>query len=225
MLRKWEDFPEKMKNEYVYEYYKILSKKKISLFLKRIFDVIFSFLLLIVLSPVFIIISILIKLDSSGPVFFRQVRITQYGEEFRIFKFRTMYHNKVGSSVTVKNDNRVTPVGKYIRKYRLDEICQLIDILRGTMTFVGTRPEVPQYVSHYDDEMLATLLLPAGVTSQASIEFKDEEKLLEGVRNIDEVYVNEILPQKMKYNLNAIKEFSIFLELKIMLLTIKKVFL
>lgn len=225
MLRKWEDFPEKMKNEYVYEYYIILSKKKISLFLKRIFDVIFSFLLLIVLSPVFIIISILIKLDSSGPVFFRQVRITQYGEEFRIFKFRTMYHNKVGSSVTVKNDNRVTPVGKYIRKYRLDEICQLIDILRGTMTFVGTRPEVPQYVSHYDDEMLATLLLPAGVTSQASIEFKDEEKLLEGVRNIDEVYVNEILPQKMKYNLNAIKEFSVFLELKIMLLTIKKVFL
>ncbi|MBO5782566.1 MAG: sugar transferase, partial [Clostridia bacterium] len=161
MLKKWEQLPIEMQTEEVKKYYDILAKRKVSLFFKRVFDIFVSLILLILFSPVFLILAIAIKLDSKGPVFYRQVRITRYGKEFKIFKFRTMVQDAdKGSQVTVNNDDRITKVGKFIRKYRLDEISQLIDVLRGTMTFVGVRPESPNYVAQYTPEMLATLLLP-----------------------------------------------------------------
>ena len=173
-LCKWEKLPENMQNEEVRKYYDVLKKKRCSLFFKRIFDIFVSLILLIVFSPLFLVLAIAIKIDSKGPVFYRQVRVTQYGKQFKIHKFRSMVQDAdKGSLVTVNNDARVTKVGKFIRKCRLDEFSQLIDVLQGNMTFVGTRPEVPKYVSAYTSEMLATLLLPAGITSEASIYFKD----------------------------------------------------
>ena len=193
-----------------------------SLILKRIFDIVVSFIMLIILLPVFIFLGIAIKLDSKGPVFFRQERITQYGKTFKIFKFRTMVNNaeKLGTQVTVGNDARITKVGKFIRDCRLDEIAQLLNILTGDMTFVGTRPEVKKYVNHYTKEMMATLLLPAGVTSLASIYYKDEAKLLDKSNNPDKTYVEEVLPGKMKYNLQSIKEFNFFEDIKTMIKTV-----
>ena len=221
ILKKWEELPAEMQTEEVRRYYDCLQHKKVSLVLKRLFDVVVSGILLLILSPVFLILAILIKLDSKGPVFFRQVRITQYNKEFRIFKFRSMVQNADrGSQVTVNGDSRVTRIGKYIRKYRLDEASQLIDVLRGTMTFVGTRPEVPKYTQQYTPEMMATLLLPAGVTSLASIYYKDEAELLDSVEDTDTVYVETVLPEKMKYNLQEIKEFGFFRDIKIMFMTV-----
>ncbi len=204
-----------MKNEEVKKYYNILQKKKASLMLKRIFDIIVSIFMIILLSPVLIAVSIWIKLDSKGPVFYRQERITQYGRVFRIYKFRTMVTgaDKIGTLVTTKNDSRITRVGEKIRKCRLDEIPQLFNILLGDMSFVGTRPEVKKYVDAYTDEMMATLLLPAGVTSLASIQYRDEDEILakyvDEEHSVDEVYVEKILPDKMKYNLKYLKSFSI----------------
>ena len=222
ILQKWENLPEQMKKDEVRPYYDILWKKRGSLLCKRIFDIVVSALMLIVLSPIFLILAIAIKVDSTGPVFYRQVRVTQYGKQFRIFKFRSMVSNadKIGTQVTVGNDSRITKVGKLIRKCRLDEICQLIDIFRGTMTFVGTRPEVPKYVNAYTSEMMATLLLPAGVTSEASIMYKDEDRLLEGAENVDEVYVQDVLPGKMKYNLQAIQKYSFWNDIRTMFRTV-----
>lgn len=214
-MRKWNELPEFMKNEEVKTYYNILQKKKTSLMLKRVFDVIVSILMIILLSPILIAVSIWIKLDSKGPVFYRQERITQYGRVFRIFKFRTMVTgaDKIGTLVTTKNDSRITRVGEKIRKCRLDEIPQLFNILFGDMSFVGTRPEVKKYIDVYTDEMMATLLLPAGVTSLASIQYRDEDEILakyvDEEHSIDEVYVEKILPDKMKYNLKYLKSFSI----------------
>lgn len=214
-MKKWNELPEFMKNEEVKTYYNILQKKKTSLMLKRVFDVIVSILMIILLSPVLIAVSIWIKLDSKGPVFYRQERITQYGREFRIYKFRTMVTgaDKIGTLVTTKNDSRITRVGEKIRKCRLDEIPQLFNILLGDMSFVGTRPEVKKYVDAYTNEMMATLLLPAGVTSLASIQYRDEDEILAKYVNeehsVDEVYVEKILPDKMKYNLKYLKSFSI----------------
>lgn len=214
-MRKWNELPEFMKNEEVKKYYNILQKKKASLMLKRIFDIIVSMFMIILLSPVLIAVSIWIKLDSKGPVFYRQERITQYGRVFRIFKFRTMVTgaDKIGTLVTTKNDSRITRVGEKIRKCRLDEIPQLFNILLGDMSFVGTRPEVKKYVDVYTDEMMATLLLPAGVTSLASIQYRDEDEILakyvDEEHSVDEVYVEKILPDKMKYNLKYLKSFSI----------------
>lgn len=221
-LVKWEKLPENMRNEAVRPYYDALKKKSFGIFLKRCFDIFVSLMMLIILSPVFLILAIAIKLDSKGPVFYRQVRVTQYGREFRIFKFRTMVQNadKIGAQVTVNNDSRITKVGKLIRKCRLDEICQLIDVLRGTMTFVGTRPEVKKYVAEYTPEMMATLLLPAGVTSEASIYYKDEDKILDGCDDVDKVYVEKVLPEKMYYNLKSIKSFGFFRDIKIMFMTV-----
>lgn len=222
MLRKWEDIPDFMKNDSVKEYYDILNKKRFSLFFKRLFDIIVSFLMLIIISPVYLILAIAIKIDSKGPVFYRQTRITSYGKEFRIHKFRTMIDNadKKGNLITLNEDDRVTKVGKLIRKIRIDETGQLIDILLGDMSFVGTRPEVPKYVKHYSDEMLATLLLPAGVTSNASIEYKDEDDLLKDSENSEKIYIEKIMPKKMKYNLNDIKDFTFFRDFKIMIKTV-----
>lgn len=222
ILRKWEDLPEYMQTPEVKEYYDILLKKEKSLILKRIFDIVVSLIMLIILSPVFIVLAIAIKLDSKGPVFYRQVRVTQYGKEFKIHKFRSMVNNAdlIGAQVTVSNDSRVTKVGEFIRKYRLDEISQLIDILQGNMTFVGTRPEVPKYVAHYTPEMMATLLLPAGVTSLASIKYKDEAALLDSAEDPDDVYINKILPEKMEYNFDATKSVSFFGDIKTMIMTV-----
>lgn len=217
----WEQLPPEMQTEEVRKYYDILKKKKVSLALKRIFDVVVSLMLLIVSSPVFLVLAIAIKLDSRGPVFYRQVRVTQYNKQFKIFKFRSMVQNAdKGSQVTVSGDARVTRVGKVVRKCRLDELSQLIDVLRGKMTFVGTRPEVPKYTEQYTPEMMATFLLPAGVTSLASIYYKDEAKLLDAAEDTDAVYVNEILPAKMYYNLKAIENFSFLEDIKVMFMTV-----
>lgn len=222
VLRKWEDLPRHMKNDDVRKYYDILENRKGSLVLKRVFDLVAAIILFILLLPIFILISIAIKVDSKGSVMFRQVRVTQYGKQFRIFKFRTMVNNadKIGSQVTTKNDARVTRTGNVLRKLRLDEIPQLLNIISGDMTFVGTRPEVIRYVEKYSHEMMATLLLPAGVTSEASIQYKDEEKLFENAKNADDAYINEVLPEKMKYNLSSIEKFSFFSDIKMMVRTV-----
>ena len=221
LICKWDKIPEEMKNDEVYKYWKILRKKNFSLFFKRVFDVVVSLLMLIFLSPLFLILAIAIKADSKGPVFYRQERVTQYGKKFRIHKFRTMVTGAdSGSQVTVSGDSRITKVGSKIRKLRLDEISQLLDVLSGNMTFVGTRPEVPKYVEQYTDEMKATLLLPAGVTSLASIKYKDEDSLLENAENADETYVNEVLPGKMQYNLQAIEKFGFWRDIGTMFKTV-----
>ena len=223
--KNWDEIPEFMKNEYVEKYYRHLSRKRTSMFLKRIFDIVVSLVLLVLLSPVILALAIWIKTDSKGPVFFRQVRITQYGRRFRIFKFRTMVNDadKMGSQVTVSGDSRITRVGSLIRKYRLDELPQLINVLMGDMTFVGTRPEVEKYVKTYSKSMLATLLLPAGITSEASIKYKDEDKLLEGAEDVDSVYVRKVLPGKMKYNLKYLREFSFVRDIRICIDTVFEV--
>lgn len=211
-----------MQTEAVKPYYEILQKKQVSLTFKRLFDIVVSLIMLLILSPAFLVLAIAIKLDSKGPVFYRQVRVTQYGKEFRIFKFRTMVNNadKIGSQVTVGGDNRITRVGKVIRDCRLDEIGQLLNILGGSMTFVGTRPEVPKYVEKYTSEMWATLLLPAGVTSEASIRYKDEAALLDAAEDVDAIYIQDVLPGKMKYNLRSIQEYSFFKDIKTMFQTV-----
>lgn len=219
-LVKWEALPETMQTPQVREYYDILSKKRGSLLCKRLFDIGVSAVMLVLLSPVFLVLAVVIKLDSPGPVFYRQVRLTQYGKPFRIFKFRTMVQGAdKGSQVTVGGDSRITRVGKVIRKCRLDEIGQLLDVFRGTMTFVGTRPEVPKYAASYTPEMMATFLLPAGVTSLTSIYYKDEERLLNGAEDSDRVYVEKILPGKMRYNLEGIRSFGFIKDIKIMGMT------
>ena len=221
MLKKWEKLPPEMQTEEVKVYYDILRKKRVGLFFKRAFDIVVSLLMLILLSPIFLILAIAIKIDSRGPVFYRQVRVTQYNKKFRIFKFRSMVQNAdKGSQVTVSGDARITRVGKFVRKCRLDEISQLIDVLRGKMTFVGTRPEALKYVEAYTPEMMATLLLPAGITSLASIYYKDEAELLDAAEDTDKVYVEQILPAKMYYNLKAIKKFSFFGDIKVMFMTV-----
>lgn len=229
LVKEWNELPEYMQVEEVRPYYEILRKKKGQLILKRIFDICVSLVLIVLLSPIILFFSIWIKLDSNGPVFYRQERITQYGKVFRIFKFRTMVNNadKIGNLVTSKNDSRITKVGEKIRKYRIDEIPQLFNVLIGEMSFVGTRPEVQKYVNQYTPEMYATLLLPAGVTSLASIEFKDEDEILERYtskgRETNEVYVKEVLPLKMEYNLKAITSFNFIKELGTMISTVVKV--
>lgn len=222
ILRKWEDLPEEMQIPEVRKYYEILAKHKISLFLKRTFDVIVSSIMLVIFAIPILIISILIVIDSPGGVFYRQTRVTTYGKQFRIHKFRTMVVNadKMGSLVTVGQDSRITKIGSFLRKYRLDELPQLLDVLDGSMSYVGTRPEVPKYVENYTAEMKATLLLPAGITSEASIRYKDEAELLDGVANVDKVYVEQVLPGKMKYNLQAIEKFSFFGEIATMFRTV-----
>lgn len=220
LIKKWSKLPVEFQTEELRPYYDCIHKKNFSLFFKRLFDLILSSIMLLVLLPLFIILAIAIKLDSKGPVFYRQERVTQYGKHFRIFKFRSMIQNAdKGSLVTVNNDSRVTKVGKFIRKCRLDEICQLIDVFRGTMTFVGTRPEVPKYVDKYTAEMMATLLLPAGVTSTASIKYKDEAEILDEAENTDEVYINKVLPAKMEYNLEDIKKYGFWRDIAIMFKT------
>ena len=222
MLREWDNLPTWMKCPEVKEYYDILAKRKLSLRIKRIFDIAVASVLLIVLAIPMMVIAIMIKLDSQGPVFFRQERVTSYGKKFKIHKFRTMVNNadKIGSAVTVDGDNRITKIGSKLRNLRLDELPQLLDVLNGNMSFVGTRPESTKYVKNYSKEMRATLLLPAGITSEASIRYKDEAKFLDKAADIDKVYIEKVLPEKMKYNLESIREFSFFKEIVTMLRTV-----
>ena len=222
MLKNWNELPEYMRTDEVRPYYDLLQKKKLSLFFKRVFDIVVSLIMIILCSPILLIISILIVKDSKGGVFYRQERVTQYGRVFRIFKFRTMVQNadQIGTQVTVSNDSRITKIGSKLRNCRLDELPQLFNIFLGDMTFVGTRPESVHYVKSYTNEMYATLLLPAGVTSEASIEYKDEADLLDQADDVDSVYINEVLPEKMKYNLNSIKEFSFLKEIATMFRTV-----
>ena len=218
---KWEQLPAAMQTEEVRKYYDILKEKKVSLLFKRALDLLVAVIALIILSPVYVILAIAIKIDSPGPVFYRPERVTQYGKRFRIHKFRTMVQNAdKGAQVTVNNDSRITRVGKVIRDCRLDEIAQLIDVIQGTVTLVGVRPESPKFVETYTDEMMATLLLPAGVTSLTSIYYKDEAKMLDGVEDPDQVYVEKILPEKMHYNLKEIEEFGFRRDIKVMFMTL-----
>lgn len=222
MLRGWDDLPDKMKNEKVLRYYNILKNKRGYLFIKRLLDIVFSLVLLIILFPILLLLGFLIKINSPGPVIFRQTRVTQYGKCFKMLKFRTMINNaeKVGPQITTMADNRITTLGKFLRKLRLDELPQLINIFLGEMSFVGTRPEVVKYVEYYSDEMLATLLLPAGVTSEASILYKNEEMLLSTSNNVDDLYIKTILPRKMEYNLRNIEKYSLGNDCKIIIKTI-----
>lgn len=221
-MKKWNELPLEMQVPEVKRYYDILDSKRLSLVLKRGCDVVLAAGLLVVLAIPMGVIAILIKQDSEGPVFYRQLRITTNGKPFYIHKFRTMVQNAeaAGTSVTVGNDSRITKMGSRLRNCRLDELPQLIDILHGTMSFVGTRPEAAKYVAFYTDEMKATLLLPAGVTSEASILFKNEAELLDGAQDADQVYIHEILPQKMEYNLKSLENFSLLNDLKTMVKTV-----
>ena len=225
ILCKWDDLPDNMRIKEVRPYYDILAKKKGQLLLKRIFDFVVALIMLIVLCIPIAIISVWIKLDSEGPVFYRQERVTTNGKHFRIHKFRTMVSNadKIGTQVTVGNDSRITRVGKKLRHIRLDELPQLIDVLQGTMSFVGTRPEAVKYVEQYKPEYIATLLMPAGITSEASIRYKDEDKLLSTADDVDRVYVEEVLPAKMVWNLESIRRFKFLREILTMFRTVAAV--
>ena len=217
-LRKWEELPEKMRTREVRRYYNIIVRHSGWFKVKRVMDICVSLVLLAILLIPMGIIALMIKTDSQGPVFFRQERVTQYGKIFKIYKFRTMVDNasQLGSQVTVNNDARITRVGKLLRKYRLDEFPQLFNILAGDMTLVGTRPEVIKYVKEYSGEMYATLLLPAGLTSRTSIAYKDEDKLLKDAKDADKIYVDEILPVKMKYNLESLRRFGVREDMTVM---------
>lgn len=222
MLRKWEDLPEFMKTPEVRPYWEVLWKKRGQLVLKRIFDLVVGIIFFIVLALPMAIIAVWIKLDSEGPVFYRQERVTTYGKHFRIHKFRTMVSNadKIGTAVTVGNDSRITRVGAKLRRVRLDELPQLFDVIAGTMSFVGTRPEAVKYVERYEDRYNATLLMPAGITSEASIRYKDEDKLLNAADDVDKVYVEQVLPGKMKWNLRSIEKFSFWGDIGTMFKTV-----
>ena len=224
-MKAFDKLPEEFQNDEVRQYYDILSKKQASVIFKRAFDLFVSVILLIFLIIPIAVIAIAVKCDSKGPVMFRQERVTKYGRRFKIFKFRTMVVNaeSLGTMVTTDSDSRVTRIGRKLRKYRLDELPQVFNVLSGSMTVVGTRPEVPKYVDMYEDKYYATLLLPAGITSLASIMYKDEEKLLASTEDADKVYVETILPEKMKYNLEYTEHFSFGSDVKLMFKTVKEV--
>lgn len=226
----FDQLPDKMQNKAVKKYYDKLYKKRFSIVLKRVFDIIISVIMIVILLVPMVVIAILIKINSPGPVFYKQERITRYCKPFSILKFRTMMvdADKVGALVTSDNDSRITSIGEKLRHYRLDELPQVFHVLTGKMSFVGTRPEVKKYVDAYTDEMYATLLLPAGITSYASIKYKDEDKLignLSNVNEVDRIYIYEILPKKMKYNLRDLYLFGFSRSIRVMFLTVKEVFL
>lgn len=225
MLKKWEELPKFMQCNEVRPYWEILWHRRGQLIIKRVFDLVVGLVLLIILAIPMIIISVAIKLDSPGTVMYRQERVTSYGKHFKIHKFRTMVNNadKIGASVTQKGDVRITRVGAKLRRLRLDELPQVFDVIAGNMSFVGTRPEVVKYVEQYQPEFNATLLMPAGITSEASLRYKDEGKLLNAAGNIDDVYENLVLPEKMKWNLNSIERFSFLRDILTMLRTVTAV--
>jgi len=228
-MLKWDELPLEMQLSEVEPYYQLVSKRKGSLVLKRCLDFLLALLLLFLTSPLFIVLSIWIKLDSKGPVIYKQERVTQYNRHFKIWKFRTMVTDadKKGGLVTSANDSRITKVGNFIRRVRLDELPQLVNVLKGEMSFVGTRPEVPRYTEQYSPEMMATLLLPAGITSLASINYKDEDTIISQMTakgmTVDQAYVERVLPEKMHFNLAYLRDFSFIGDIKIMLQTVVEV--
>lgn len=226
MLKKWEDLPAFMQIPEVRPYYDILNSRRGELALKRAFDVSAAAVLTVLLAVPMGIIAVLIKKDSDGPLFYRQERVTAYGKHFHIHKFRTMVANadKIGTAVTVGNDSRITKIGAKLRGHRLDELPQVFDVLQGNMSFVGTRPEAVKYVEQYKPEYLATLLLPAGITSEASIRYKDEDRLLNAADDVDRVYLEQVLPEKMKWNLDSIIKFKATEDLCTMIRTVFAMF-
>ena len=222
MLKKWEDLPAFMRSDEVRPYWEGLWKKRGQLLLKRVFDLIVSLILLIILAIPMAVIAVLIKKEDPGPVFYRQERVTTYGKHFKIHKFRTMVVNadKIGTAVTVGDDPRITKVGKKLRSLRLDELPQVLDVISGDMSFVGTRPEAVKYVEQYKPEYNATLLMPAGITSEASIRYKDEAKLLDTAANVDKVYMEEVLPAKMVWNLESVRRFRFLCDILTMFRTV-----
>lgn len=226
LLPRYSTLSKQMQNDEVLKYYNILSKRTGSLILKRISDIICALLLIVILAVPMLIVAVCVKADSPGPVFFRQRRVTTGGKVFSIFKFRTMYvnDNAKNAQVTSGTDSRITKTGRTLRKLRLDEMPQLFNVLSGDMTFVGTRPEVERYVEKYTPEMYATLLMPAGITSMTSIKYRNEEEILEKADDVEKAYIEQILPDKMKYNLEYIEKFNFFYDIYIMLLTVVKVF-
>lgn len=225
MLRRWDDLPDFMKTPEIRPYWEIVWKRRSELVLKRLFDVVVAVILLIILAIPMLIIAVMIKAEDGGSVMYRQERVTTYGKHFRIHKFRTMVSNadRIGTTVTVENDSRITVIGSKLRRLRLDELPQVIDVIAGTMSFVGTRPEAVKYVEMYKPEYNATLLMPAGITSECSIRYKDENKLLDGVSDVDKVYVEQVLPEKMKWNLESIKRFGFLREILTMFRTVAAV--
>ena len=225
MLRRWDDLPDFMKTPEIRPYWEIVWKRRSELVLKRLFDVVVAVILLIILAIPMLIIAVMIKAEDGGSVMYRQERVTTYGKHFRIHKFRTMVSDadRIGTTVTVENDSRITVIGSKLRRLRLDEHPQGIDVIAGTMSFVGTRPEAVKYVEMYKPEYNATLLMPAGITSECSIRYKDENKLLDGVSDVDKVYVEQVLPEKMKWNLESIKRFGFLREILTMFRTVAAV--
>ncbi|MCF6465102.1 hypothetical protein C3E90_04260 [Clostridium sp. Cult2] len=203
----------------------ILEKRKIQLVFKRMFDILVSFIGLLILLPAFIVIAIVIKLGSKGTVFFRQIRVGKDGKEFMIFKFRTMIIDaeKKGMQLTVDGDNRITKSGHFLRKSKVDELPQLINVLIGDMSFVGPRPEVPKYVAMYDENQRCILKIRPGITDIASIEYKDEDLILAQSKNPEETYINEIMPKKIKLNVKYIENMSIAYDIRLIIETIFKV--
>lgn len=229
LLLPFDRLPREFQCGEVKKYYDILDKKRASLVLKRVMDIFLSLIMIVVLLIPIAVISVIIKLTSKGPVLYKQERVTTCNRHYMIWKFRTMRvgADKEGALITSDNDSRVTGIGNTLRRFRLDELPQVFHVLSGKMSFVGTRPEVPKYVDRYTPEMMATLLMPAGITSLASIRYKDEAVIIGDVSDPDEVdriYVEKVLPEKMKYNLEYIDRFSVRRDIRLMLSTVKNVF-
>ena len=201
-----------------------LKNKKFILFIKRLFDIIASFLGIVILSPMFIIVAVCIKIDSKGPVFFKQIRVGEKGRNFEILKYRTMVVDaeKMGRQITVGNDNRITKIGGFLRKYKLDELPQLINVFKGDMSLVGPRPEVPRYVEMYNEEQRKVLDVKPGITDLASIRYRDENELLGTAEDPDDMYINTIMPDKLALNLEYINKSNVFFDIYIILKTIVK---
>ena len=228
MLKPYDKLPDELKCDEVRQYYDILRHKRAALLFKRITDFVLALLIMLLLLLPMAVIAVVVKCGSKGPVLYRQERVTTYNRHFRILKFRTMTvgADQAGALVTSQADSRITKAGEKLRRYRLDELPQIFHVLSGKMSFVGTRPEVPHYVERYTPEMMATLLMPAGITSLASIKYKDEDEIIGKASDpaeVDRVYVEEILPEKMKYNLEYLSSFGALSDIKLMFMTFRHV--
>ncbi|RSK38705.1 sugar transferase [Mangrovimonas spongiae] len=193
--------------------------------IKRIFDIVFSFTGIIILLPLFLLLSILIKLNSKGPIFFTQTRVGKNNNDFKIYKFRTMFigADKDGLLTIGNNDARVTKIGYYLRKYKLDELPQLINVLNGTMSFVGPRPEVREYVNYYSKEDLEVFNVKPGITDYASIVFRNEAELLKKAKDPEKMYLNEILKKKIALNKKYINNSTIITDIKLIFKTLQRI--
>lgn len=222
LITKYSELPPKMQNEATKKCCETLLAKKGTLLAKRIIDFTVCLLIFIVVSPIFLIICLLIKLTSKGPVFFKQERVGRDMKSFKILKFRTMVKDadKKGIALTTGNDSRITPFGAFLRKINMDEMPQLLNVIKGDMSIIGTRPEVWQYVNVYTDAMLATLLLYPGMVSIASIHYKNENDLLTGISDVEKTYIEKILPDKMRYNIDYLKNISVSGDFRILIKTI-----